>query len=248
MIGHDQLLDAVACYVPTGTERDVAVRILDDDRGCAVVVTEHERVVREPLHALARRLSRTTADTTPAGVADAFARWISARPVTDAAAAARGIATLGWSAPHRPPAHGDSTATGIRSVRWRVVVPRPSGPAVEWVPLLTTSRGHVEAVRSRALSRAAELPATPVPAGDAVVWTCPLDATLSSAVLRQPTLVHRHFPRLPTGRLHVVTAPGRPVAVADLVAATRLSEESSDVHVLAALGAFDGVTWGGVTR
>jgi hypothetical protein len=89
--------------------------------GSVVVVEEHERRTRVHLDELADDMTRAGVPSTPAGISAALSSWVAHRPVTDAAAAAAGIAVLDWCT-------GSRTAVG-----WQVVV-RRGDLALPWVP------------------------------------------------------------------------------------------------------------------
>src|SRR3954447_4513619 len=89
--------------------------------GSVLVVEEDERQVRIGLHELADDMTRAGVLPTTAGIARALTSWVAHRPVTDAAAAAGGIAVLDWTGAHQ-------TAVG-----WRVVV-RRGDVALPWAP------------------------------------------------------------------------------------------------------------------
>lgn len=193
-----------------------------------LIVTEHERSISITLHDLALRIARTGADPAAPGSLTAAVRdWVDTRPVSDADAATKGIATICW---HRTAAR----------LGWRVVVPRPSGACAEWIPTVHTGTETVHRLRGDALARAARLTVTPLRAGEVTVWAYLVNPVLSTAALAQPDLLAGNADH---SDLVAVVTPGRPVAVGAREAIARLVEETTEPHQLLPLADLSTITW-----
>ena len=188
--------------------------------GSVVVLEEDERCVRIHLGDLADDMTRAGVRPTTTGISTALASWIAHRPVTDAAAAARGIAVLDWS---------DATRT---AVGWRVVVLRGE-LALPWVPSATTDAAVVHRIRSAATGRALDMPLDLRTEGPVALWSHPSVPALATAALVAPERVIQRIAAagLAVDDMHVVVTPDRPVACAGSGIAARLAGESMEDSV-----------------
>ncbi len=109
------LVDAARLLVAVGRPGLRLVLDEDDPRRPELVVEEEERSWRTDLADLAGRIVGSQLDLGPAGLAAALDRWLDERPVTDAEAARRGIAVLGWS------------GVAGEELTWQVAVRRRTG-------------------------------------------------------------------------------------------------------------------------
>lgn len=192
-----------------------------------ISIVEGERVTAVTLSELTAMLGRFAVGSTPACVKDALNDWLDVRPVSDQTAEERGIVTIGWS-------------RNRSRIRWRVVVPRPSGTFAEWIPTTKTTTVAIRRVQTKAFARSRQLTVTPLPTGEVTVWAYLLNPALSTAVLTAPESLAGNTP---LDQLWAVFSPGRPVAVADKVAATRLTEESNEPHMMIALADLNNIGW-----
>jgi hypothetical protein len=188
--------------------------------GSVLVIEEDERQVRIGLHELADDMTRAGVVPTAAGIARALTSWVAHRPVTDAAAAAGGIAVLDW--------------TGARqsAVGWRVVV-RRGEVALPWTPFSAAEQDDVHRTRSAASGRAHDVDLDLRVEGPVALWwhrDLPLLATSAlvdpDRMLRRITAAGLEMPDM-----HVVVTPSRPVACAGPGIAARLAGESSEPSV-----------------
>lgn len=190
-----------------------------------ITVTEDDRSTDIRFTALIDRLNRTGTPDTPPGITTAIRDWVDTRPVSDAAAASYGIATV--------------VRYGAEA-RWQVVVPRTSGTLAAWVPALTGTSTATRAIRDSARERAAALTITPLPTGRVTVWTYLPQPRLSSSVLTQPDVLRAAASGWDA---HVILTPGRPLAVADHESATRLVAEVSQPHLMFPLDHTTNLGW-----
>jgi hypothetical protein len=187
--------------------------------GSAVVVEEDERAVRAPLRELADDMTRAGVPATPEGIAGALAAWVDARPVTDAAAAAAGIAVLDWADDDR------------RSVAWRVVVCRGER-AVSWTPS-PAGRSALPSTRAAAATRAGEVVLDLRVEGPVALWSHGVVPVLATAALRAPERMLERMAAggLELGDVHAVVTPHRPLACTGGGVAARLAGETSEASV-----------------
>ncbi|MGY1825630.1 MULTISPECIES: hypothetical protein [unclassified Blastococcus] len=188
--------------------------------GTVLHLEEDERVQRVPLTDLADDMSRAGIPGTAAGIAAALRTWVDRRPVTDAAAAAAGIAALDW-------ADRSETAVG-----WTVVVVRGE-LAVAWAPSPGARAAELHRVRSAATGRAHEVPLQLRVEGPLALWSHRAVPVLASAALVAPELMMQRIADrgLTLPDMHVVVTPHRPVACADPGVARRLAGQASEASV-----------------
>lgn len=223
----DDLLAAVELLGPEVVRDGVYLYVSHDAEVSSLTVHENERHMSATLDALVEKMGRAGIEPNPEGVSRALVKWLDRRPVSDATAAAKGIATIGW-------------LPGETGARWRVVVPRRSGVCAEWVPTFRTRVEDVRITREHAFARARDLTVTCLPTGDVSVWAYLLNPRLSTAVLAQPDLVAQGQP---LEHLYAVFSPERPVAIAHEAAALRLTEESNESHVALPLSTLNNIGW-----
>jgi hypothetical protein len=188
--------------------------------GSSVVLEEDERQVRVQLSELADDMTCAGVPATPEGMAAALVSWVEHRPVTDAAAAAAGIAVLDWADRHE-------TAIG-----WRVVV-RRGERALPWTPSARPDVAAVDATRCSATRRAREITLDLRVEGPVALWSHPVVPVLASAALVSPELVLERITAagLTMPDMHVVVTPRRPVACAGPAVAARLARETTESSV-----------------
>lgn len=203
----------------------VAIDIIHDGADPLITVTEGDRSTQIRFTALIARLNRSGTRDTAAALALAISEWVDTRPVSDAAAAERGIATV--------VRYGSSA-------RWQVTVARPSGTLAAWVPGLTNPTAATRTIRGAALDRAAALTVTPLRSGRVTVWSYLPEPRLSASVLAQPDALHA---ATPGADATVVLTPGRPLAVADHEAASRLVAEVNQPHLMFPLNNLAALGW-----
>lgn len=188
--------------------------------GSLVVLEEDERSVRVPLDELADEMTRAGVSPTAEGMAEALATWVAHRPVTDAAATARGIAVLDW-------ADRRETAVG-----WRVVVLR-GRLALPWTPSPSADAGMVHRARSSATGRAQEVVLDLRVEGPVALWSHSQVPLLATAALVAPermlVRITAAGPAMPD--MHVVVTPRRPVACAGPAVAARLAGETTEASI-----------------
>ena len=208
------LVDAARLLVATGRPGLHLVLDEDDIRHPELVVEEEERSRRTDLADLADRIVGNQLDLGPAGLAAALDRWIDERPVTDAEAARRGIAVLGWA----------GAAGG--ELGWEVTVQRRTG-LMAWTPHPFTAVLDVLAVQEAARARAADVVVRCTAEGPVLLLDADLPH-LATAALNAPEQVLARAAelglRLSEGS--VVVTPGRPVAWAGRAVAQRLAGET----------------------
>jgi hypothetical protein len=121
-IGVADLHEVAGALLPGLATPDLRLDLVQrSGSGSVVVLEEGEHRVRVQLDELADDMTRAGVPPTPAGISAALSSWVAHRPVTDAAAAAAGIAVLDWR---------DHAQT---AVGWRVVL-RRGDLALPWVP------------------------------------------------------------------------------------------------------------------
>lgn len=215
-------LRAVADVVlPALARPELRLTVRDRPSGGAVLVVE------EGEHRLVARLGDLADDMTRAGVRDTFegmaaalTEWVASRPVTQAAAAAEGVAVLDWVDPAR---------TGLA---WRIVVRR--GDAVQpWWPEADARPGTVRRLRAAAVRRAASAGGRLHVEGPVALWSHDVPM-LTTAALAEPerlvALVGEAGLVLPD--MHVVVTPSRPVACAAPAVAARLAGQASEERLV----------------
>ena len=188
--------------------------------GTVVHVEEDERTLRIPLTDLAEDMSHAGVLGTAAGITAALRGWVARRPVTDAAAAAAGIAVLDWS---------DAART---AVGWAVVVVRGE-LAVPWTPSPSARTVELHRTRSAATGRAHDVSLGLRVEGPVALWSHPTVPGLATAALVDPELmVHRGAGAgLAMPDMHVVVTPHRPVACAGPAVARRLAGQTGEASV-----------------
>ena len=201
-------------------------------RGSVVVLEEDERVLRVPLAELADDMTRAGVRPTPTGISTALATWIASRPVSDAAAAAAGVAVADW-------------ADGRRRVVGRRVVVVRGEQALPWHPSPGCEDAAVDRVRAAALQRAADVDLDLRVEGPVALWSHPGEPVLATAVVMAPErLVQRVAAAgLRSEDAHVVLTPGRPVACAEPGVARRLAGETGEACVIAPWRALADLPW-----
>lgn len=185
-----------------------------------VVVEEDERRVRVHLDELADDMTRAGVSPTPAGISAALSSWVAHRPVTDAAAAATGIAVLDWR---------DRAETAIG---WRAVV-RRGDLALPWVPSSAAGGPAIHRTRSAAIGRAHDVGLDLRVEGPVALWSHPAVPVLATAALVAPERMIARIADagLPIPDMHVVVTPRRPVACAGAAVAARLAGETTEASV-----------------
>ena len=229
----EDLRDTAAALFPCLAGPGLRVSLQErPNRGSVVVLEEDERVLRVPLVELADDMTRAGVRPTPTGISTALATWIAHRPVTDTAAAAAGIAVVGWADVRR------------RAVGRRVVV-RRGELALPWQPSAECGTGALGTVRAAALDRAADLPLDLRVEGPVALWTHPVEPVLATAALMAPERVLHQVAAagLRFDDMHVVVTPGSPVACAERGVAGRLAGETGEACVVAPWRALVDLPW-----
>jgi hypothetical protein len=188
--------------------------------GSVVVCEEGERRMQVPLADLAEDMAGAGVPADRAGIAAALSSWVANRPVTDAAAAASGVAVLDWTDDRRA------------EVGWRVVV-RRGDVAVPWTPSPRADDGVVRRNRSAALARSAEVALDLRVEGPVALWSHGAVPLLATTALAAP---ERMVARIDAAGvrmadMHVVVTPHRPVACAGAGVAARLAGETGEACV-----------------
>lgn len=216
-IGVADLLDVAGAVLPRLAGPNLRVELVRrPSRGSVVVLEEDERSLRVELADLADDMTRAGVAPTADAMAAALGSWIAHRPVTDAAAAAEGIAVLDW-------ADGRRTAVGRR------VVVRRGDVALPWDPVA----GDADAVRADAARRSADVELVLRVEGPVALWSHPVVPLLATTVLLAPASLPDRVAAagLPVDDLHVVVTPHRPVACAGRGVAARLAGETTEAGV-----------------
>ncbi len=196
-----------------------SLRVRLDDRagaGPVVVLEEDERRLRVHLADLAEAMTRAGVAPTYDGICAALSSWVAHRPVTDAAAAASGVAVLDWTGPAQ-------TAVG-----WHVVVVRDE-TAVAWTPSRVASEQAVRRTRSAARARSGRVEVDLRVEGPVALWTHRIPLLATASLLEPEAMLARAAAaglRLPD--MHVVVTPGRPLACADGAVAARLAGDTAE--------------------
>jgi hypothetical protein len=200
--------------------------------GSSVVLEEDERRLRIPLIDLADDMTRAGVSPTAAGISAALASWVAHRPVTDAAAAAAGVAVLDWC-DHRRAAVG-----------WRVVV-RRDDLALPWAPSAAAGAPVLHRTRSAATGRAHEVSLDLRVEGPVALWSHPAVPVLATAALVAPERMLERIAAagLPMTDMHVVVTPQRPVACAGPGIAARLAGETTEASVTLPWRSLCAVSW-----
>jgi hypothetical protein len=205
------------CLATPGLRVDVIER---SGAGSLLVMEEDERRVQVPLGDLADDMTHAGVRPTTVGISAALASWIAHRPVTDAAAAAGGIAVLDWADRSR-------TAVG-----WRVVV-RRGELTLPWVASVPADRTAVHRVRSAATGRSHDVALEFRTEGPVALLSHPSFPVLATAALVAPELMIARIAAagIAMADMHVVVTPERPVACAAPSIAARLAGESTEASV-----------------
>ena len=205
------------CLATPGLRVDVVERL---GAGAVLVLEEDERSVRVTLGDLADDMTHAGVRPTTVGISAALASWIAHRPVTDAAAAAGGIAVLDWA---------DSAQT---AVGWRVVV-RRGELAVPWAASVSADASAVHRVRSAATGRSHDVTLELRTEGPVALWSHPSVPALATAALVAPELLIQRIAAagVTMADMHVVVTPERPVACAGPAIAARLAGEIPESSV-----------------
>ena len=200
--------------------------------GSVLLVEEDERTVRADLAEVADDMTAAGVASTPEAMTAALRSWVAHRPVTDAAAAADGIALLDWA---------DAARSAIG---WRVVVPRDALTHA-WTPLPGTGPARLDEVRSAATTRAGGVELTLRVEGPVALWSHPSMPVLATTALAVPgrMLARVADAGLPVEDLHVVVTPQRPVACAGRGVAARLAGETSEASVTLPWALLDTLPW-----
>ena len=197
-----------------------------------VVLEEDERHLRVHLDELADDMTRAGVVPTRAGISAALSSWVAHRPVTDAAAAASGVAVLDWR------------DRGETAVGWRVVV-RRGDLALPWTPSSASGAAGVHRARSAASGRAHDVRLELRVEGPVALWAHPVVPVLATSALVAP---ERMLDRilgagLDLPDMHVVVTPHRPVACAGPTIAARLAGETTEASVTLPWRALPDLPW-----
>jgi hypothetical protein len=220
-IGVADLRDVADTVLPTLAGTRLRLDLVQrSGAGSVVVLEEDERQLRVHLADLADDMTRAGVSPTHDGMAAALASWVAHRPVTDAAAAAAGIAVLDWS---------DRRET---AVGWRVVV-RRGELALPWTPSGSVDAGTVQRTRASATGRAHDVALDLRVEGPVALWSHPEVPLLAGAALVAPERMLERIAAagLPMADMHVVVTPRRPVACAGPAIAARLAGETTEASV-----------------
>ena len=222
----DQLLPTLAT---TRLRLDLVQR---SGAGSVVVLEEDERMVRVHLSDLADQMTRAGVRPTTPAISAALASWVAHRPVTDAAAAAAGIAVLDWQ---------DAAET---AVGWRVVV-RRGNAVVVWKPLPTAVATAIGRTRAAATSRARDVVLDLRIEGPVALWTHRTLPLLATSALAAPERMMARISAdgLAMPDMQVVVTPHRPVACARPGVAARLAGETTEAGVMLPWRALSDLPW-----
>ena len=232
-IGVADLLEVAAAVLPVLATPGLRLDMVRRSGSASVVVLEEdERHVRVHLDELADDMTRAGVSPTHAGMSAALSSWVASRPVTDAAAAASGIAVLDWR---------DRSET---AVGWRVVV-RRGELTLPWSPSADSGAPAVHRARSAATGRSHEVPLDLRVEGPVALWAHPAVPVLATAALVAP---ERMLDRIEAAGLHlpdmhVVVTPQRPVACAGPGIAARLAGETTEASVTLPWRALADLPW-----
>ena len=212
-ISADDVADAVEALLPELGTGDLRVRLA----GPVVELREREREVRVHLADLAADMTGAGVRATPEGIGAALTAWVASRPVTDAAAAATGIAVVDWA---------DAARTRLG---WRVVV-RRGAVAVAWTPSAAVDARFVRRVRSASAGRSHDVELDLRVEGPVGLWSHPTVPLLATAALVAPErMIERTAAAgLDLAEMSVVVTPQRPVACAGAAVAARLAGETRE--------------------
>ena len=188
--------------------------------GTVLRVQEDERSQLVPLVDLADDMSSAGVAATSTAIEAALRAWVARRPVTDAAAASRGIAVLDWA---------DAAET---VVGWTVVVTR-GDVALPWAPSPAARTTELHRTRSAATGRAHDVGLDLRVEGPLALWSHRTVPVLATAALVAPELMlHRIAGAgLALPDMHVVITPQRPVVCASAGVARRLASQASEPSV-----------------
>jgi hypothetical protein len=232
-IGVADLCEVAGALLPGLATPDLRLDLVQrSGSGSVVVLEEDERRVRVQLDELADDMTRAGVPPTPAGISAALSSWVAHRPVTDAAAAATGIAVLDWR---------DRAET---AVGWRVVV-RRGDVALPWAPSSSAGTPAVHRTRSAAIGRAHDVALDLRVEGPVALWSHAVVPVLATAALVAP---ERMIDRIADAGLdmtdmHVVVTPCRPVACAGEGVAARLAGETTEASVTLPWGRVADLPW-----
>lgn len=214
----EDLRDAAADVLPTLDAPSLRVRIEDRPAGGPVMLLEEdERRLRVRLAELAEAMTRASVPPAHDRVCAALSSWVAHRPVSDDAAATRGIAVLDWADP------------GETVLGWKVVVLR-GDLALSWQPSAGASGTAILDSRTAAVARSAAVPLELRVEGPVALFSHPAVPLLATAALLEP---ERMLARIaaagpPMPDMHVVVTPRRPVACAGAAVAARLAGDTSE--------------------
>jgi hypothetical protein len=214
----EDLRDAADALLPGLAGAALRIAVVDRvAEGPLVVLEEDERCLRVHLADLAADMTDAGVRPTRAGIAAALAAWVDRRPVTDAAAAATGVAVLDW------------TDAGETALGWRVVV-RRGDALVPWTPSPAAGPLTLHGVRAAAVDRGARLEVELRIEGPVGLWSYAAAPLLATAGLVAPErLIDRlGAAGLDLAEMSVVVTPGRPVACAGAAVAARLAGETGE--------------------
>lgn len=228
------LRDAAEDVLPDLRTPSLRVRLLDrSGDGPIMVLEEHERRLRVHLADLAEAMTAASVPATADGIRAALSAWIAHRPVTDEAAAAAGVAVLGWA---------DAARTRLG---WQVVVVR-GAEALAWTPSRAASAETVARVRAAAHARGLDVAVQLRVEGPVALWTHRAVPLLATAALLDPEgmLARTAAMGLRFPAMHVVVTPGRPLACADAGVAARLAGDTSEPCVTLPWQRIADLPWG----
>jgi hypothetical protein len=216
------LREVAGTVLPALTTGGLRLQIVQRPRaGSLVLLEEDERRLSVHLSELADDMTHAGVTPTREGIAAALTSWVAHRPVTDAAAAAAGIAVLDWS---------DRSETALG---WRVVV-RRGDRALPWTPSDSADTATVHRTRSSATGRAYQVSLDLRVEGPVALWSHPVVPVLAGAALVAPERMLERI--MATGLampdMHVVVTPRRPVACAGPAVAARLAGEITEAGVI----------------
>jgi hypothetical protein len=227
------LLDVAEVVLPVLAGPRLRVELLRrTGAGSVLLVEEDERSLRADLADLADDMTRAAVAPTPEAMTAALRSWVAHRPVTDASAAADGIAVLDWA---------DSTCS---AVGWRVVV-RRGDLTHAWTPVPGTPAERLDEIRSAATARAGAVELTLRVEGPVALWSHPALPVLATTALASPgrLLTRVADAGLAVDDLYVVVTPERPVACAGRGVAARLAGETSEARVTLPWARLHTLTW-----